>query len=119
MRLDHLDLPSPDPAATMDFFVRHLGFTVFYRRADGLVVGEDDHGTVLAVSPLPQGAQLGWPRGFHVGCVLESDDAVRAAHERLRMAGAPVRMAPQVLGGALTCQFEAPGGIPVELTARR
>ena len=117
MNLRHIDLPSPCPAATMAFFVRHFGFQVFFERPDGLTVGEDAAGLALTISPVADGHP--YPPGFHVGFLVASDAEVLSAWDRLNADGAPVRLAPCVLGGALTFQVTAPGDIAVEVTVRR
>lgn len=121
MRLNHLDLPVPDVAATAAFFTEYLGFRQLEMRGkDALAILQDEAGFVLvlnrapAAEPPPQ-----FPGWFHIGFLLDSDEAVHATHARLRSAGlADLPPAPSVMRGALLFYFHAPGGIMVEVSHR-
>lgn len=118
MRLNHLDLPVPDVAATRDFFETWLGFT--HERTlgqNGLSILRDSGGLVLVLSRLQrQGAQT-WPYPFHIGFHLETEAAVRDLHRRLTEGGVAVGEA-SVQRGAFSFYFTAPGDLLVEVACR-
>jgi catechol 2,3-dioxygenase-like lactoylglutathione lyase family enzyme len=118
MRLNHLDLPVPDIAATRDFFETWLGFT--HDRTlgqDGLAILRDESGLVLVLSRLQREGAQSFPTTFHVGFHLESDAAVSDLFERLRAAG-HVEGRPSHQRGAYSFYFIAPGAILVEVAHR-
>lgn len=118
MRLNHLDLPVPDVAATRDFFETWLGFT--HERTlgqNGLAILRDGAGLVLVLSRLQdQGAQA-WPFPFHIGFHLETEEAVSDLHRRMMESGLTVGEA-SLQRGAFSFYFTAPGGILVEIAHR-
>ena len=119
MRLNHLDLATPDLAATRDFFTAHLGFSLIETRGqDGLAILKDGTGLVLVLSRLRRTGAQTWPEGFHIGFHLESEAAVHALHARLVGTGVEIDAAPSIQRGALGFYFTAPGDIPVEVAYR-
>lgn len=120
MRLNHLDLPVPDVAATAAFFTEYLGFRQLDMRGkDALAILQDESGFVLVLNRAPAAEPLQFPGWFHIGFLLESDEAVHATHARLQRAGlADLPAAPSVMRGALLFYFHAPGGIMVEVSHR-
>jgi catechol 2,3-dioxygenase-like lactoylglutathione lyase family enzyme len=118
MRLNHIDLPVPDIAATRRFFETYLGFT--HDRTlgqDGLAILHDDSGLVLVLSRLRRDGAQAFPTTFHVGFHLESEAAVSALFETLRAAG-HAEGAPDHLHGAYAFYFTAPGDILIEVAHR-
>ena len=118
MRLNHIDLPVPDVAATRDFFETWLGFT--HERTlgqDGLSILRDDGGLVLVLSRLRRDEPQSWPVPFHIGFHLESQAAVSDVHAR--MAGGGLAVEPPALRhGAFAFYLTAPGDILVEVAHR-
>jgi catechol 2,3-dioxygenase-like lactoylglutathione lyase family enzyme len=118
MRLNHLDLPVPDIAATRDFFETWLGFTHDQTLGqDGLAILHDDSGLVLVLSRLQRRGAQAFPATFHIGFHLESEAAVRALHQRLH-AGGHAHDGPAHQRGAYSFYFIAPGDILVEVAHR-
>lgn len=118
MRMNHLDLPTSDLAATRAFFVDHLGFTHQQTLgADGLSILRDDSGLVLVLSRLRREGAQGYPKGFHIGFHFEDEAEVHALHARLSVVD-PELQPPTVQRGALSFYFEAPGDILVEVAHR-
>ena len=69
MRLNHLDLPVPDIAATRDFFETWMGFTHDGTLGrDGLAILHDESGLVLVLSRLQRDGAQAFPATFHIGC---------------------------------------------------
>ena len=118
MRLNHIDLPVPDVAATRDFFETWLGFT--HERTlgqDGLSILRDNAGLVLVLSRLRRDGAQTWPIPFHIGFHLETEAAVSALHARMAAGGLAVDPpAPQ--HGAFGFYLTAPGDILVEVAHR-
>jgi catechol 2,3-dioxygenase-like lactoylglutathione lyase family enzyme len=118
MRLNHLDLPVPDIAATRDFFETWMGFTHNGTLGrDGLAILHDESGLVLVLSRLQRDGAQAFPATFHIGFHLESEDAVRTLHERLHGAGL-AHDGPTQQRGAYAFYFMAPGDILVEVAHR-
>ena len=118
MRLNHLDLPVPDIAATRDFFETWLGFR--HERTlgqDGLSILRDEVGLVLVLSRLQRDGAQAFPATFHIGFHLESEAAVSELFEQLRTAG-HADGPPSHQRGAYSFYFIAPGDILVEVAHR-
>jgi catechol 2,3-dioxygenase-like lactoylglutathione lyase family enzyme len=117
MRLNHLDLPVPDIAATRAFFETCMGFTHEKTLGqDGLSILRDESGLVLVLSRRRAEAP-GFPATFHIGFHLDSEDAVTALHARLQAAG-HAHDGPTMQRGAFAFYFTAPGDILVEVAHR-
>jgi catechol 2,3-dioxygenase-like lactoylglutathione lyase family enzyme len=118
MRLNHIDLPVPDVAATRDFFETWLGFT--HERTlgqDGLSILRDAAGLVLVLSRLRRDGAQTWPVPFHIGFHLESQAAVSALHARLTAGGLTIDP-PGPQHGAFGFYLTAPGDLLVEVAHR-
>jgi catechol 2,3-dioxygenase-like lactoylglutathione lyase family enzyme len=118
MRLNHIDLPVPDVAATRAFFETWLGFT--HERTlgqDGLAILRDEAGLVLVLSRLRRDGAQTWPVPFHIGFHLESPTAVSAFHARLTAGGLAVDP-PAMRHGAFAFYLTAPGDLLVEVAHR-
>ena len=120
MKLNHLDLPVPDVAATAAFFQQYFGFHRHDNRGDGsmaILVGEG--GFVLILNRLGEGDTGAYPKSFHVGFLLDSDDAVREVHASL--SGGPPAEPPGPMShsyGAFVFFCRAPGNILIEVSHR-
>ena len=118
MRLNHIDLPVPDIAATRNFFETWLGFT--HERTlgqNGLAILRDESGLVLVLSRLQRHGAQTFPATFHIGFHLESEDAVQALYEKLHDGGM-AHDAPARQHGAFAFYITAPGEILVEVAHR-
>jgi catechol 2,3-dioxygenase-like lactoylglutathione lyase family enzyme len=118
MRLNHIDLPVPDIAATRDFFETWLGFT--HERTlgqDGLAILRDEAGLVLVLSRLRRHGSQAWPVPFHIGFHLESPAAVSDLQARMAAGGLAVDP-PTMQHGAFAFYLTAPGDILVEVAHR-
>jgi catechol 2,3-dioxygenase-like lactoylglutathione lyase family enzyme len=119
MNLNHLDLPVADIAAARDFFTAQFGFRSIFEREDGLTVLLDDADFALTLSPLPASERIHYPTGFHVGFMLDAEEELLDAHQRLSDAGVEIVRPLGLLGGALTFHCLAPGPLLLELSWRR
>ncbi|HZX29211.1 MAG TPA: VOC family protein [Telluria sp.] len=118
MRLNHLDFPVPDVAATAAFFTSHLGFRLLDMRGrQALAILQGDDGFVLVLHRQAQDAAPPPPDWFHIGFLQDSEAAVLDIHARLR-AVLPDLPEPARMRGALLFYFHAPGGVLVEISHR-
>ncbi len=118
MKLNHIDLPVVDITGARHFFETHFGMRCVFAREDGLTVLLDEGGLALTLSPLPQGEELKYPTGFHVGFNLSSEGEVLEVHQRVLAAGIPIVRPLGDLAGALTFHCLAPGPILIEVAWR-
>jgi catechol 2,3-dioxygenase-like lactoylglutathione lyase family enzyme len=118
MKLNHIDLPVADVAGARTFFESHFGFRCIFDREDGLAVLLDEANFALTLSPIAGRERQFYPRGFHIGFNLQTEEALRTATEKLIAAGVNTARPLGELGGALAFQCHAPGGLLVELAWR-
>lgn len=116
--LNHLDLPCRDVAATQAFFETHFGFRTIFERPDGLAVLLDEAGFALTLSPLAEGCNGTYPKGFHIGFNPRNAVAFEEMHTRLKEANLPFARERGILGGAETFQIFAPDNLLVEVGLR-
>jgi lactoylglutathione lyase len=112
MKLNHLNLTVTDVAEARRLLETYFGFT-------GLKEGGDDKFTVLFgddgfVLTLMRGAQVSYPRTFHIGFIQESEERVNEINRHLKDDGFDVKP-PGKSHGAWTFYFCAPGGITIEV----
>ena len=119
MRLNHVNLPVEVLDEAQDFFARFFGFGLIERKGDAVAVTEDGHGFTLVLS----GARafgievpIRYPKGFHVGFVLETQELVDQTHERLAAAGADIGRGPRRMRDSYAFYFEALNGILFEVS---
>jgi len=92
MRIEHIGLQHPDPAAAAEWYVEHLGFRVLRSGpppADARFLADGAGATVLEIYhnpavPMPDYAAMD-PLVLHIAVCV---DDVAAAHARLLAAGA-------------------------------
>lgn len=119
MRLNHIDLPVPDVAATAAFFTDHFGFRLLEARGNhGMAILMGEGGVVLVLTRLRAEGAQDFPDAFHIGFLLDSEAAVHAAHDRLARAGVADLPAVQHMRGATLFYLRAPGNILVEVSYR-
>lgn len=119
MQLNHLDLSVPDVAAAVSFFEAGFGFTHLQTKGNhamAILKGED--GFVLVLTRAQQTDHPLYPKTFHIGFLLASEQAVMAAWGRMEAAGIGLAQAPRVVRGSLMFYCNAPGGILVEVSHR-
>ena len=122
MRIEHVALNVPDPAAMAGWYVEHLGFRVV-RSSDEPVVCRflaDDGGGMLEIyrntaAPVPDYASSD-PLVMHIA--MEADD-VPATHDRLVAAGAASVQPPHKLPtGDDMAMLRDPWGVALQLIRR-
>lgn len=115
MHMNHVNLCVSDVPRSRAFFERYFGYRLLVEKGADTFVGlVDDGGLVLAISNFRHVDKVEYPPLFHVGFILDSDDAVNAVYERMTADGLkPGR--PKQFHGAWTFYVEAPGGGMVEV----
>lgn len=117
MRFNHLDLAVRDVSATAGFFQAHFDLTLASARP-GFALLSDGHGFALVLSALLPHEHDAYPSGFHVGFNVPTNQEVHERYERIAAAAVQIVRSPGLLGGALTFQCMAPGGVVVEVGHR-
>ena len=123
MRLNHLDLHVPDPAATAKFFTTYLGFRLIAVLANGgLIILADDACLELvlshAIAKFGSTNQAGTGLvSYHIGFIVESRDSVDELHRRMVSDGMDLQVPREMRGGWLF-YCHAPGHVLVEIGAR-
>jgi lactoylglutathione lyase len=116
MQLNHLDLSVPDVAAATAFFTEGFGFQLTEQYGNhGMAVLRGDGPFVLV---LTRCAEPQYPKTFHIGFHLPSEEAVTQAYAALLAAGIDVPSPPAAMRGAYLFYCRAPGGILVEVAHR-
>lgn len=119
MRLNHLDLSVSDVPGARDFFETFLGFRCEATKGrDALSILRDESGFVLVLNPFREDSPTQYPADFHIGFLLETEQAVRELYERLTAAGTEIVHPLNHRRGALMFYFRAPGGVLVEISWR-
>ena len=119
MQLNHLDLPVPDVALAAAFFQTAFGFRCLESRGrDGMAILQGDGGFVLVLTRTRPTQPPQYPERFHLGFLLDSEQAVRDTWQRLADAGAHPPEAPRAMRGGFMFYCHAPGGILVEVSHR-
>lgn len=110
MKLNHLNLTVTDVGAAREFLEKYFGLETKHTRGNSFAVLFDDDGLVLT---LMKGAQVNYPKTFHIGFRQESEERVNEINQRLRDDGFDV--GPPQRAHGWTFYVEAPGGFTVEV----
>lgn len=109
MKLNHINLTVTDINATREFLEKY--FDVYARgSSDSFAIMADKDGFLLA---LMKGAQVNYPKAFHIGFEQESEEQVNKINQRLMEDGFKVK--PPKRAHRWTFYVEAPGGFKVEV----
>ena len=123
MKIEHLALQIPDPAAMADWYCENLGFTV-KRSADTPVpvrfIADDSGNTILEIYNNPKATMPDYfsmdPLLLHIAFAC---DDVPATFEILKAAGAKEITAPEFLdNGDHLAMLRDPWGVAVQLVNR-
>jgi catechol 2,3-dioxygenase-like lactoylglutathione lyase family enzyme len=119
MRLNHLDLAVPDVAQTAAFFKAVFGFTEIETRGrtGAMTILEGDGFELVLTRSSPTDAPP-YPKTFHVGFLVPTEQGVNDAYARLATAGIDPPQAPGIVRGRLMFYCRAPGGVLVEVSHR-
>ncbi|TDF97735.1 VOC family protein [Paenibacillus piri] len=116
MKLNHVNLTVTDVPAARQFLEKYFGLksidTSEDARGDSFAALFDDDRLVLT---LMKGAQVSYPKTFHIGFAQESEEKVNEIHQRLKDDG--FNVAPPQRSHGWTFYVKAPGGFTVEVLA--
>lgn len=117
MKLNHLDLQVNDVPRAVAFFERCFDFTLTSNRASPAIAFlTDGHGFVLVLQRCTEGPAR-YPRGFHLGFLVEDEATVERTRTRLAEAGQEVSdVIRNNRGVMIYCRAE--DGFLVEVSAR-
>ncbi|MGM9484842.1 VOC family protein [Roseateles sp. NT4] len=118
MKLNHVDFPVPDVAETAAFFEKFFGFTqTEMKRNAGLAVLHGSDGFELVLTRFDHDLSE-YPKTFHIGFLLPTQEAVTCAYERLVRGGHQASNRPRVMRGTFLFYCRAPGGLLIEIGHR-
>jgi len=101
LQLNHLSLAVPDVGGASRFFETFFNFRrVDSKGADVLAVLESQGGFTLVLSHLDKEAAIIYPKDFHIGFIVESQEQVQAVFERLQNAGINLPHTPRIMRGS-------------------
>jgi lactoylglutathione lyase len=110
MKLNHLNLTVNDVKAAREFLEKYFELQTKETRGNSFAVLFDDDGLVLT---LMRGAQVSYPKTFHIGFIQASEERVNEINQRLKDDGFDVE--PPQRSHGWTFYVEAPGGFTVEV----
>jgi catechol 2,3-dioxygenase-like lactoylglutathione lyase family enzyme len=119
MKLNHINLPVNDVAASCAFFERYFDFECTGKKGDDLIAilqGTDGFTLVLMANSFNRDGNTTFPDAFHIGFFVDSREQVAAIHNRLLQDGFEVGQAPAPMRGGYGFYFKAPGNILTEVT---
>ena len=119
MRLNHLDLSVPDVAQAIPFFEKAFGFQHLETKGNaGMAILEGEGGFVLVLTRAAPAEHPPYPKSFHIGFLVASEQEVHAAFERIGAAGVDLPEPPRAMRGRLMFYVRGPGNILVEISHR-
>ncbi|MGM0884591.1 MAG: VOC family protein [Bacillota bacterium] len=110
MKLNHLNLTVNDVKAAREFLEKYFELKTGDTRGNSFAVLFDDNGLVFT---LMKGAQVSYPKTFHIGFIQESEERVNEINQRLKDDGFDVE--PPQRSHGWTFYVKAPGGFTVEV----
>lgn len=119
MKLNHINLPVSDVAASTNFFEQYFGFKCITVKGDNklsILQGADCFTLVLMADSFNRKGNTTYPDAFHIGFLLDTPAQVTEVYDRLVKGGIPLDQAPGSLRGGYGFYFNAPGNIVTEVT---
>jgi catechol 2,3-dioxygenase-like lactoylglutathione lyase family enzyme len=117
MRLNHLDLQVEDVPAIAAFLERYFGLTIHGNRTSpAIIILSDDGGFTLVVQRRKR-ADEAYPEGFHIGFLVDGEEAVHRQHTRMVVDGVSCTDV-FVNNRGVMFYLTAPGGVTVEVGHR-
>lgn len=120
MKLNHINLPVEDVAATKHFFEKFFDFECLEVKGDNalaILKGEDNFILVLMSKSFNRNRLTEYPDAFHIGFFVNSDDKVNTVHQRLVEGGFLPQNPPGSIRGQYGFYFKAPGNLLIEVTS--
>lgn len=119
MRLNHLDLFVSDVSKARGFFETFFGFHCEATKGkDALSILKDESGFVLVLSQFRKDSPTQYPTDFHIGFLLETQQAVRDTYERFTSAGVEIVYPLNERRGSLMFYCRVPDSVLIEVSAR-
>jgi catechol 2,3-dioxygenase-like lactoylglutathione lyase family enzyme len=119
MHLNHLDLSVPDVALAASFFRTAFGFADIQTKGNGgMAILKGSGGFELVLTRAQPTDRPLYPKTFHIGFLVSSEQEVKDAYLRLTAAGTELPHPPRVVRGSLMFYCHAPGGVLVEVSHR-
>ncbi|MFD0590169.1 VOC family protein [Paenibacillus sp. GCM10027627] len=110
MILNHLNLTVTDVKASSEFLQHYFGLKLGGERGNGFAALFDDNGLVLT---LMKGAEVSYPKTFHIGFAQETEEKVNEIYRQLTEDGYEAE--PPQRAHAWTFYVKAPGGFTIEV----
>lgn len=111
MPLNHLNLTVTDVLATKAFLEKYFDFRAVMEGNDNMTFLSD--GSMML--SMFKGADVSYPRDFHIGFLQESEAQVNEINQRLKDDGFDVPAPQRLQGGRWSFYFDSPGGFVVEV----
>ena len=108
MKLDHINLTVENVVEASTFLKKHFGYQDIFEDNNAGMAGLED-GSGLSVL-LMKGSSASYPKYFHVGFDVETEENVNAFHEKLVADGMKISPPEQEAWGSYTFHFKIPGG---------
>jgi len=116
MRLNHLNLCVDNLADAREFFERLFDFQFVEQKGDALAVMTDRQGFTLVLSRLANATPISYPKGFHVGFIVETPGHVDDMYKRLAAADVRLDHEPRKARGSYAFYFTALNSILFEVS---
>ena len=116
MQLNHIDLTVPDVAVVSSFFQAHFHFTLLETRGNnGMAVLQGDGNFILVLTRNTTEHQSSYPDRFHIGFLLDSEQAVSTAYFNMIAAGVEVPSPPKKMHNRFTFYVRLLDSILIEI----
>lgn len=117
IKLNHVNLPVADVAASSEFFEQYFNFKCTDIKGNNMLAvmeGEDGFILVLMADTFNRNGNNNYPDAFHIGFLVDSHEQVVEVYDRLVEGGGNVTQPPGSLRGGYGFYFNAPGNIPLQ-----
>lgn len=119
MKLNHINLPVKDVAATRQFFEQYFDFECLEVKGDSalaILKGKDGFILVLMSEAFNKNAAIAYPDAFHIGFLLNTDEEVNKTYQRLAAGNLAIDRPPGKIRGQYGFYFRAPGDLLIEVS---
>ena len=119
IKLNHINLPVTDVAASCKFFEQYFNFKCTSLKGNNMLAimeGEDGFILVLMADSFNRDGNTNYPDAFHIGFLVDSHEQVTEVYDRLIKGGIVVTQSPGSLRGGYGFYFNAPGNILTEVS---
>jgi catechol 2,3-dioxygenase-like lactoylglutathione lyase family enzyme len=119
IKLNHVNLPVTDVAASSRFFEQYFHFKCTSVKGNNMLAimeGEDGFILVLMADTFNRNGNNNYPDAFHIGFLVDNHAQVTEVYDRLVDGGIKVTQPPGALRGGYGFYFNAPGNILTEVT---